>query len=350
MSTPKKIWLSEADSELERIVKEIKIKIKVLGCGGGGCNSINRIVDIGMENVEVIACNTDAKQLLRINAHQKILLGRTVTRGLGTGGRPDMGLEAAYESEDEVRKALMHTDILFLVAALGGGTGSGAAPYIARIGRSSASLIIGVVTLPFEAEGKMRRENAHIALSKLRSVCDTTIVIPNDRLLQIAPNLPLDGAFRMADEVLVRAVQGIVEIVTKPGLVNLDFSDLLSVMKGGGMAMLALGESDLRRRLVSNAVNEALSSPLLYADLESANRAVVYVMGGEEMSIKEAEEAVELISKRINTHARIIWGCRIEPELKNTIRLMLILTGMKTAYPESYERERMDDIGLDFVD
>jgi len=342
-------WVSEDDAELEELVRSMKIDIKVIGCGGGGCNTVNRIVEKGLPDVETIACNTDAPHLRQVKAGKKILLGRYATRGLGAGSDPNMGEHAAREAIEDLEKALQKVDIAFITAGMGGGTGTGAAPYVAEMARQKGRLVIGIVTLPFAAEGQQRMTNADFGLKKLEKVCHTTIVIPNDRLIELVPNLPLNEAFKLADEILLTAINSISEMILKPGMVNLDFNDLLTVMEGGGVAMLSIGESDSSRDRVKEAVDEAMSSPLLYLDVNKANRALIYVVGGEDMSLKEAEEVAEMVGGSINKNSRIIWGCSVDPTMENSIRVTLILAGISDDRDIGVQEIESGDLGLDII-
>jgi len=321
--------LGADDEDLEKVLQSLKTCIKIIGCGGAGCNTINRIVEAGIPGVNLYAANTDAQHLLAIHAPRKLLLGRRVTRGLGAGAIPQVGEQAAMESEEELKAALQGADICFVTCGLGGGTGTGSASVVAKIAKDMGALTIGVVTLPFRAEGIVRMENAEWGLEQLRKNADTVIVIPNDKLLELVPRLALNAAFKVADEVLMRSIKGISEIITKPGLVNLDFSDLKTIMKGGGVAMIGLGEASEDNRALE-AVNEALNSPLLEVDVSDANGALVNVTGGPDMTVTEAERVVEEVHNRINANARIIWGAAVDPALEHTIRVMVVATGVRS--------------------
>ncbi len=321
--------LEERNKELEEVLAGLTTTIKVIGCGGAGTNTIERCFDAKIYGAELIAVNTDAQHLLHAKVPHKILIGKHITKGLGAGSLPEKGREAAVESENEIKRALEGADIVFITCGLGGGTGTGGSPVIARISREIGALTLAIVTLPFSVEGRVRRENAEMGLARLKDVCDTVIVIPNDKLLEIAPRLPLNKAFKVADEILMRSIKGITEMITKPGLINLDFADLRTIMKQGGVAMIGLGESDSENRAI-DAVNEALSSPLLDVDVSEASGALVNVIGGEDMTIKEAEGVVEEVYSRINPDATIIWGAGIDKSLKGTIKVMIVLTGVKS--------------------
>ena len=336
--------------ELEKVLEGLTTNIKVVGCGGAGTNTIARCVAAQISGAELVALNTDAQHLLLTDAPHKILIGRHLTHGLGAGSLPHIGEEAAKESEQDVRSAVERSDMVFVTCGLGGGTGTGSAPIVAQLAKECGALTIGVVTLPFSVEGIIRMENAESGLKRLRETCDTVIVIPNDKLLDVVPNLSLNAAFKVADEVLMRSIKGITEMITKPGLVNLDFADLKTVMKRGGVAMIGLGEAEGENKAV-NAVVEALNSPLLEVDISEATGALVNVTGGEDMTISEAERVVEEIYSRIDQNARIIWGTTVDAELKRNIRAMLVITGVKSKQilgpsQKAFEKE---EYGIDFV-
>jgi cell division protein FtsZ len=324
-----------ADEELRKIAEQLDVCIKIIGCGGGGCNTINRCVDAGISGAQLCAINTDAKHLLTVRAPKKILIGKTATRGLGAGAIPQVGEQAARESDMEIREFLSGANIVFVTAGMGGGTGTGSAHYVARISKDQIrALTIGVVTLPFKAEGTVRMENALEGLNKLRHICDTTIVIPNDKLIELVPKLPVDAAFKVADEVLMQTIKGLTEIITKPGLVNLDYADIMTVMNEGGVAFVGIGEANTDEDdRVKAAVNEALHSPLLgEIQLKQAQGALIRVVGGPDMTVSEAQKASELVMNSIADRARIIWGCSIDPEIEGTIKVLIILTGAQSKY------------------
>jgi len=348
--TQKEISRGIRDKELEEILSGLTTVIKVIGCGGAGTNTITRCVESNITGAELIAVNTDAQHLLLANSPHKVLIGRHLTRGLGAGSLPQIGEEAAKESEEDLREVIGRADMVFVTCGLGGGTGTGSAPVVSQIAKEAGALTIGVVTLPFSVEGVIRMENAEHGLKRLRDVCDTVIVVPNDKLLEIVPNLALNAAFKVADEILMRSIKGITEMITMPGLINLDFADLRTVMKRGGVAMIGLGEAEGENKAM-NAVIEALNSPLLEVDISGATGALVNVIGGEDMTIGEAEKVVEEVYSRIDPNARIIWGTTIDPSLKKTIRAMLVVTGVKSKQilgppVKSFEKK---EFGIDFV-
>jgi len=353
--TPQKT--SDIDEELEQILAKQRAKIKVIGTGGGGNNTINRLSEIGITGAETIAANTDAQDLLYTNANFKILLGKEVTHGLGAGSIPQIGEEAARESEHEIKQKLQGADMVFITCGLGGGTGTGSAPVIADIAKKCGALTVAIVTVPFAMEGQRRYENAIIGLERLENIVDTLIVIPNDKLLELAPDLPLHTAFKVADEILTNAVKGIAELVTRAGLVNLDFADIRTVMGKGGVAMIGVGESDTENRAIE-AVEKAISNPLLDVDISGANGALINVSGGKDLTLEEAKSVVESVSNKLDDDARIIWGAQISEDLDRTVRVMLIVTGVSS--PQIFgprrtssvkkRKEIEEQLGIEFVD
>ncbi|MGB2825891.1 MAG: cell division protein FtsZ [Thermoplasmata archaeon] len=321
------------DAELAKIVETLKVNIAIVGCGGGGSNTVNRLGQAGVFGAEIVAANTDAKHLLHVHSPHKVLLGKMTTKGLGAGALPEIGERAAQESEEELKTYVRGNNIVFVTAGMGGGTGTGSAPVVARLAKESGALVIGIVTMPFAAEGKLRMDNAIRGLDRLKVNCDTTAVIMNDRLLQIVPKLPIDAAFRVADEVLMESIKGLTEIITRPGLVNLDFNDVMTIMKNGGVAMIGMGEADnksSRKERAEAAVEQALESPLLGdIDISSAGGALIRVVGGPDMTVSEAEKVAELVNDRINPRARIIWGCSVDPNSEGKLKVMVVLTGVK---------------------
>lgn len=344
------------DEELRKILENRKAEIKVVGVGGAGGNTISRLMQVGIIGAETIAVNSDAQDLLYTDADKRILIGKELTRGLGAGADPKIGQEAAKESREELRKSLEGADMVFINCGLGGGTGTGAAPVIADISKKLGILTVGIVTLPFKMEGRQRFSNAQFGLENMENTVDTLIVIPNDKLLEIVPDVSITTAFKVADEILVNAVKGIAELITKPGLVNLDFADIRAVMGTGGLAMIGMGESDSENRAVES-VEKALNNPLLDIDIEDASGALINVAGGMDITIKECQEIVESVSGKINEDAKIIWGAQIDKAMGDNLRAMLIVTGVKSAQiygPEkTYTTEKQKEIerilGIDFV-
>ena len=347
--------ISDTDEDLRKILETAKADIKVMGVGGAGNNTISRMMQVGVVGAQIIAANTDAQDLLYTDADKKVLLGRDLTKGLGAGADPNIGTEAARESREDIKDALKGGDMVFITCGLGGGTGTGSSPVIADIAKKMGLLTVGVVTLPFSMEGRQRMDNARKGLSELEKTVDTLIVIPNDKLLEIVPDVSIVSAFKICDEILVNAVKGVTELVTKPGLVNLDFADIRAVMTGGGIAMIGMGESDTENRAVE-AVEKALNNPLLDVDIEDATGALVNVSGGTDVTIKECQEIVEAVSTKINEDAKIIWGAQITKELGDIVRALLIITGVKapSAYGgEIFSKEKQKEIekilGIEFV-
>ncbi len=349
---------SNSEEELEDIVESAKADIKVVGTGGSGNNTMSRLDEIGVRGANVVAMNTDAQHLMVTPANEKILLGREVTKGLGAGSDPSLGEEATKESMDEILESLEGSDLIFVTCGLGGGTGTGSSPLIAQAAKEIGALAIGVVTLPFSVEGKGRMENALNGLKKLRKETDTVIVIPNDKLLEIVPDLPINAAFKVADEILVNAVKGITEMITLPGLVNLDYADVRTVLSNGGAAMIGLGESDIEgdsEGRALEAVEDALNSPLLDIDVSDATRALVNVSGGADMSLREAEMIVEAVSSKIHSNAHIIWGATIDEDLqKNRIEAMIVIAGGRFPYLDERsvygENKEETDLGVEYVE
>lgn len=317
------------EEEIVQMLQELKTEIRVIGVGGGGCNTINRMFEDGVEGAELIAVNTDAQHLYYTNAHRRTLIGKKKTRGLGAGSLPQLGEEAANESSEEIRELVEGADLVFITCGLGGGTGTGATPVIADAAKEAGCLTISVVSSPFSAEGAVRMSNAEAGLERLRGASDTVIVIPNDRLLRVVPNYPMATAFKVSDEILMRAVKGIAELITKPALINLDFADIRTIMEKGGVAMIGVGEADGEDR-ARESITNALKSPLLEVNMSGAKEALVNVTGGPDMTIEEAETIVEEVYSRADPDARIIWGAMVDPEIGNTMRTMLIVTGVSS--------------------
>lgn len=346
-----------ADTELEELLSKQRASIKVIGCGGGGNNTINRIAEVGVMGSETIAINTDAQDLLYTTSDKKILIGREVTKGLGAGSDPRIGEESARENEHDIKNAVQDADMVFITCGLGGGTGSGSAPVVAEIAKKMGALTVAIVTMPFTMEGNRRYENAVVGLEKLQQFVDTLIVIPNDKLLELAPDLPLHTAFKVADEILTNAVKGIAELVTKTGLVNLDFADIRAVMSNGGVALIGVGESDSENRAVE-AVEKAINNPLLDVDITGASGALINVAGSKDLTLNEARRVVETISERLSEEAKIIWGAQIYEDLGATLRVMLIVTGVKSPQifgktkrlSEATREEMTSELGIEFVD
>lgn len=345
-----------SDEELQKLIASQRTRIKVVGCGGAGNNTLNRISEVGIKGIQTIAINTDAQDLLYTTADRKVLIGKELTRGLGAGSNPRIGEESAKESEHELKKAMEGADMVFLTCGLGGGTGTGSIPYVAQLAKKMGLLSVAIVTMPFSMEGSHRFENAMIGLEKLEQSINTLIVIPNEKLLELAPQLPLQTAFKVADEILTNAVKGIAELVTKTGLVNLDFADVKTIMSEGGVALIGMGESDSEHR-AEESVQKALDNPLIDVDISNATGALINISGGENLTLDESRKIVETVGERLDPKAKIIWGAQIYKDLDKTVRTMVIITGVKSeqifGQGNSYFGKKRsaieNELGIEFV-
>src|SRR5689334_14324084 len=309
--------------------------IKVVGIGGGGVNAVNRMIEVGLKGVEFIAINTDAQALLMSDADVKLDVGRELTRGLGAGAQPDVGRQAAEDHREEIEEVLKGADMVFVTAGEGGGTGTGGAPVVASIARKLGALTIGVVTRPFAFEGKRRAVQAESGIDELRNECDTLIVIPNDRLLQLGDrNVSVMDAFRTADQVLLSGVQGITDLITTPGLINLDFADVKSVMSGAGSALMGIGSARGDNRALL-AAEQAIASPLLEASMEGAHGVLLSISGGSDLGLFEINEAASLVSDAAHSDANIIFGAVIDDALGDEVRVTVIAAGFDGGRPSS---------------
>lgn len=353
----KDIGASPTDEQLRQILENKKAVIKVVGCGGAGGNTISRLMQVGIAGAETIAINTDAQDLLYTDADIKILIGKEITGGLGAGADPHVGEESAKESKNDLKKVLDGSDMVFLTCGMGGGTGTGSISVAADLAKKSGALTVGIITIPFTMEGRQRMNNAKEGLDKLQKTVDTLIIIPNDKLLEIVPDVSLTTAFKVADEILVNAVKGITELVTRPGLVNLDFADIKAVMSNGGLAMIGMGDSDSENRAVE-AVERALNNPLLDVDINGSKGALINVSGGVDVTIRECQKIVETIATKLSPDAKIIWGAQIVKELGDSIRTMLIVTGVNSptalmpqkVYTKEKKKETEKMFGIDFIE
>ncbi|MCH2648495.1 MAG: cell division protein FtsZ [Candidatus Poseidoniaceae archaeon] len=322
------------EEELKALLESLQPRIRVYGAGGAGCNAVNRLAEEGLFDNSYVtgyAINTDAQALLMSPLEEKVLIGRTA-RGRGAGGDPTKGEAAALESEMVLRRITNDTQLAIITAGMGGGSGTGAAGHIARLAKQQGAMTIAVVTYPFKSEGSLRKQNAEWGLERLREHCDTILVIPNERLLEIegVKDLPIASAFRVGDELLVRSITGVTELLTTDGMVNLDFEDLKAVIKSGsGVAMIGLGASSANNR-AEEATLEALHSPLLELDTTDARGALINVVGGPSLTLGEAEKCAQIIQEKISPHAKIIWGAAVDEDLGDEIRVMLVLTGVKS--------------------
>ncbi|MBU3957669.1 MAG: cell division protein FtsZ [Nanoarchaeota archaeon] len=307
-----------------------RAKIMVVGCGGGGTNTITRLHEMGASGAEIIALNTDAKHLAIVKADKKILIGKDTTRGLGAGGYPSVGEKAATEQRTQIKQMLEGVDLVFITAGMGGGTGTGAAPVVAEIAKSMGAIVVGAVTMPFKMEGS-RIQKAEDGLARLRQVTDTVVVIENQKLLEYAGSLPLAQAFALADELISMMIKGIVETITVPSLVNLDFADVKTIMSAGGVSAICVGESDSQQK-IKDAVLKAINHPLLEVDYTGALGALVHVVCGHDCTLAEINEAGEMISKRLSPEAQVMWGARVVPEYTGKVQVIAIITGVKSPY------------------
>jgi cell division protein FtsZ len=308
--------------------------IKVVGVGGGGVNAVNRMIEAGLKGVEFIAINTDAQQLIMSDADVKLDIGRKLTRGLGAGAAPEIGRQAALDHSDEIEEMLRGADMVFVTAGEGGGTGTGGAPIVAKIAKELGALTVGVVTKPFTFEGKRRTSQAEEGIENLRAEVDTLIVIPNDRLLAISDrSISQLEAFKSADQVLLSGVQGITDLITTPGLINLDFADVKSVMEGAGSALMGIGSARGENR-ATRAAELAISSPLLEASIDGAHGVLLSIAGGSDIGLFELQEAAELVAQSAHPEANIIFGTVIDDALGDEVRITVIAAGFEGGIPK----------------
>jgi len=315
------------------------IRIVIVGVGGSGNNTITRLYELGVHGAELIAMNTDAQHLARTKAHKKLLLGREITHGKGSGGDPRIGYKAAEASAHEIAKTVGDVDLVFITAGMGNGTGTGAAPVVAKVikeharnsGRFREPLVVSVVTFPFKTEGTLRLEKARAGIKALLQYSDTVIIIENDKLLKLVPNLPISAAFRFADEIIARMVKGITETIKLPSMVNIDFADVYSVMKDGGAALIGIGESDSKNRAVE-AVKAALENKMLDVKFGSGNKALVHFTVGPDVNLGEINEAMEVVYNNLGAKSEIKWGARVDEDMGKVVRAMVIMTGVESPH------------------
>ncbi len=351
--------MQKTDTKTEEHVEEFGApKIMVIGAGGAGCNAVNRLANMGISGAQLVAVNTDKQHLAIINDElTKVLIGKSVTRGLGTGGYPEIGAKAAEVSRQSLEEILSGVDMLFLSCGMGGGTGTGAAPIIAEIAKDQGAIVIAIVTYPFALE-KARLIKAEEGIETLRKVTDTVVVIDNNRLVELVPNLPIQDAFRVADEVIARTVRGITETITQPSLINLDYADVRSVMSNKGLSVIAVGESKSVDK-VNEVVEDTLKNALLDVDIAGATGALIHITGGPELTLGEANSIGERLTDKIDPKAVVIWGARVDPTFENKIEIITIFTGVHSPYikgPDSnnnkssknyYGRDR--ELDLDYI-
>jgi cell division protein FtsZ len=330
-----------------------KANIKVFGVGGAGCNTVTWLFNKGINGATIYGVNTDALHLSITKADEKILIGKEMTRGLGCGGYPQKGREAAKESLTELKRSAGGADMVFVNVGLGGGTGTGAAPVLAQLAKESGSVVIAVATMPFECE-KARQDKAEFGLQELTEVVDTAILIDNNRLVDIAGNLPMEQAFAVANELVSTMIKGIVETITLPSLINLDYADVSSIMKGGDVAVIGVGEADTTDR-VNEAVRQALTHPLLDVDYRGATGALIHITCGPDFKLEEFSGVGELVTENLSPDAQVIIGARINKDFTNKVRVITIMTGVKSPYVlgRSVEQQvsaqpQMSDLGIEF--
>ncbi len=311
-------------------LKAGKANIKVIGCGGCGANMINWLFNKGVNGATIYAANTDALHLSVTKADEKILIGKELTRGLGAGGVPQKGREAAKEAIVELKKSVSGADMVFVLAGLGGGTGTGSAPVVAQLAKETGAVVIGVVTMPFESE-KARIDKAEFGLQELREVTDTCIVLDNNKLVDIAGQLPIEQAFAVANELVSTMIKGIIETITLPSLINLDYADVSAIMRNGGVAVIGIGEADTQDRVLE-AVKQALTHPLLDVDYQGASGALIHVTCGPDLKLEEFDIIGRTVSDNLNQDAQVIIGARISKEFVGKVRVITIMTGVKSPY------------------
>ena len=330
-----------------------KANIKVIGCGGCGSNMVTWLFNKGINGATIYAANTDALHLSVTKADEKILIGKELTRGLGAGGKPTKGREAAKEALVEIKKAVGNADMVFVLAGEGGGTGTGAAPVAAQVAKETGAVVIGVVTMPFESE-KARIDKAEFGLQELRDSTDTCIVLDNNRLVDIAGQLPIEQAFAVANELVSTMIKGIVETITLPSLINLDYADVSAIMKNGGVAVIGIGENDTQDR-VNEAVKQALTHPLLDVDYRGATGALIHVTCGPDLKLEEFDHIGRIVSENLSPEAQVIIGARISKEFTGKVRVITIMTGVSSPYVLGHMREEqrvpahreMSDLGIE---
>jgi cell division protein FtsZ len=333
-------------------LKAGKANIKVVGAGGAGCNAITWLYNKGINGATVYGVNTDALHLSITKADEKVLIGKELTRGLGCGGYPQKGREAAKEAMADLKKAVSGADMVFIISGMGGGTGTGSSPVIAQLAKEAGAVTIGVVTMPFDCE-KARIDKAEFGLQELREVTDTVIVIDNNRLVDIAGNLPMEQAFAVANELVSTMIKGIVETITLPSLINLDYADVSAIMKNGDVAVIGIGESDTANR-VEEAVRQALSHPLLDVDYKGATGALIHITGGPDLKLEEFSNIGRLVAENLSQEAQVIIGARINKEFQGRVRVITIMTGVKSPYvlgkpryAEPEMRSEMSELGIE---
>lgn len=321
--------LRENKEELEQFEEFGKPQIVVCGCGGAGNNTVSRLHRIGVEGAETIALNTDKQHLEMAQADKRILIGKSLTKGLGAGGHPNMGKRSAELARGTLEEILEGADLVFVTAGMGGGTGTGAAPIIADIAREQGAIVVGMVSTPFHVE-RSRLKKAERGLEKLRKKADTVIVLDNNRLLDYVPDLPIEQAFSVMDQLIAETVKGLAETITQPSLINLDYADVKTIMECGGVAVMLIGETKDQNKS-GQVVKEALNHPLLEVDYEGATGCLVHITGGSDLTLKESEQIAEELTYELDSDSNMIWGARINDEFQGKVRVMAIMTGVRSA-------------------
>lgn len=327
-------------------------KIVVVGVGGSGCNTVNRLMSIGLNGVETIAINTDYQHLRMIKAHKKVLIGRSLTKGLGAGGYPEIGRKAAESARYKFEELLADANMVFICVGMGGGTGTGASPVVAEVAKKNDAIVIGVATMPFSTE-RARLIKAYEGLEEFREHCDTVILLDNNKLLEYYPNLPLEHAFSVMDQIIAETIKGLTETIMYPSLVNIDFADVRAIMKSGDVAALFVGESKSQQR-AKDVVRNCLSHPLLDVNVKGATGALVHISGGRDLTVKEVQEIIRELTFEIDESANVIWGARIDPNLENLIRVVTIMTGVNSPHLLSRNerrkiRDEIEEREIDFI-
>ncbi len=327
-------------------------KIVVVGVGGSGCNTVNRLMSIGLNGVETIAINTDYQHLRMIKAHKKVLIGRSLTKGLGAGGYPEIGRKAAESARYKFEELLADANMVFICVGMGGGTGTGASPVVAEVAKKNDAIVIGVATMPFSTE-RARLIKAYEGLEEFREHCDTVILLDNNKLLEYYPNLPLEHAFSVMDQIIAETIKGLTETIMYPSLVNIDFADVRAIMKSGDVAALFVGESKSQQR-AKDVVRNCLSHPLLDVNVRGATGALVHISGGRDLTVKEVQEIIRELTFEIDESANVIWGARIDPNLENLIRVVTIMTGVNSPHLLSRNerrkiRDEIEEREIDFI-
>ncbi|MBN1780306.1 cell division protein FtsZ [bacterium] len=339
--------LNEDSLSSDAQISPYQTSVKVMGIGGSGNNTLNRLFKNTVKSIDLIAVNTDAQNLLGVQCDNKLLIGKNITAGLGSGGDPEIGERSAEESRQMIASTIEGTDILFVTGGMGGGTGTGAMPVIGKIAREQGTLTIAIVTMPFSEEGLIRWENAQIGLERLRKAVDTVIVLRNDKLLELYPDVPLKEAFQKGDELLVNALLGFSSMILQQGIINLDFADISNIMRDGPNALIGVGQSNSENR-AEEAAKRAMTHPMMESDIEGAQSALIHVTGDEDMTLKEARSVIRFVAHKMDPSAKVIWGVTIDKSLKKSIRVMIIVTGLvdhrHLVRKEQFEDDYIEDI------